>query len=162
MFFNIRFVSQPLLNPEYVSSTATSLTTSLDVLAHHGNHQVEKTNGLDESETQNGVGEELAAHGWVAGDGHEEGGEDHTDTDTGTTETDGSGTHTQVLGDLDHGGGDLAVETAGLDAAGHHVAGGVLEDGGGLLTLEGVEGSGAGDTCEKQVSDFLQGMLLEV
>ena len=122
--------------------------TSLNVLAHHGNHQVEKTNGLDESETQNGVGEELSSHGWVTGNGHQQSSKDHSNTDTGTSETDGSGTHTQVLGDLDHGGGNLAVEATLL----HDVAGGVGEDGRGLLTLEGVEGGGAGgDACYKML-----------
>lgn len=104
----------------------------LDVLAHHGNHEVEQTHGLDEGETQNGVGEELATQSRVAGDTHEESGEDETDTDTGTTETNGSGTHTQVLGDLNHGGGDL---------------GGVLAAGSGLEGLAGVglEEGGRGD-----------------
>jgi len=123
----------------------------LDVLAHHGNHQVEQTHGLDESETQNGVGEELATESRVAGDGHQQSGEDETDTDTGTTETDGGGTHTQVLGDLNHGGGDLrGVLTAGSGLEG--VAGVGLEEGrggalgggessdGGLLGGEGALG----------------------
>lgn len=104
----------------------------LDVLAHHSNHQVEQTHGLDESETQNGVGEELATESRVAGNTHEESGEDETDTDTGTTETDGSGTHTNVLGDLNHGGGDLRGVLA---------AAGVLEGGAGV----GLEESGRGD-----------------
>jgi hypothetical protein len=116
------------------------IVINLDVLAHHGNHQVEQTNGLDEGETKNGVGEELATEGRVAGDGQEEGAEDETDTDTGTTETDGSGTHTDVLGDLDHGVGDLR----GVLAAGSEgLAGGGL-DHGGLLALDGLEG-GHGD-----------------
>lgn len=54
----------------------------LHVLAHHGNHEVEKTDGLDESETQNGVREELATERRVAGNTLEEGSEDKTDTDT--------------------------------------------------------------------------------
>src|SRR5687768_11885291 len=83
-------------------------------LGHEGNHQVEKTNGLDESETKNGVGEELATEGGVAGNTVEEGSEDETDTDTGTGKTDGGGTHTEVLGDLDHGVGDLRRVGAAL------------------------------------------------
>lgn len=79
----------------------------LDVLAHHGNHQVEKTHGFDESETQNGVGEKLATEGRVAGGTHEESSENDTDTDGSTTETDSGATHTQVLGDLDEGVGHL-------------------------------------------------------
>jgi hypothetical protein len=114
----------------------------LDVLAHHGNHQIEQTHGFDESEAQNGVGEELATQSRVAGHAHEEGGEDETDTDTSTAETDGGRTHTQVLGDFDHGVGDFrGVRTTGLvgveDLA--HVG---LEDVGALLTLQGLESVG--------------------
>ena len=104
-------------------------------LGHEGNHQVEKTNGLDEGETKNGVREELATEGGVAGNTVDEGGEDETDTDTGTGKTDGGGTHTQVLGDLNHGLGDLGrVGTLGL---------GVLEHAAGV-GLEGDLGTGVG------------------
>jgi hypothetical protein len=41
-----------------------------------------QTDGLDEGETQNGVGKELTTERRVAGNGGEEGGEDETDTDT--------------------------------------------------------------------------------
>lgn len=109
-------------------------------LGHEGNHQVEKTNGLDESETKNGVGEELATEGRVAGNTVEKGGEDETDTDTGTSQTDGSGTHTEVLGDLDHSVRDLRRVGAALDLEG--IAGGGLEERSGLLALEGLEGAG--------------------
>ena len=56
---------------------------TLDELAHHGNHQVEQTNGFDESETQNGVGEELTTEGRVAGDTKQKSTEHETDTNTG-------------------------------------------------------------------------------
>jgi hypothetical protein len=96
------------------------------------------TDGLDESETKNGVREELATERGVAGDSVDEGGEDETDTDTGTGKTDGSGTHTDVLGDLNKGVGHLrGVGTLGL-----------LGDGGGLGdlgALDGVEGGVLGD-----------------
>lgn len=107
-------------------------------LGHEGNHQVEKTDGLDESETQNGVGEELASESGVAGNTVEEGGEDETDTNTGTSQTNGGGTHTQVLGDLNHGLGDLGGVGTALDLEG--VAGGGLEEG---LALHGLEGAGS-------------------
>lgn len=114
-------------------------SSRLDVLAHHGNHQVEQTNGFDESETQNGVGEELTTQSRVAGDTEEEGTEDETDTDTGTTETDGGRAHTHVLGDLDHGVGDFrGVLAAGLDV-GEDLASVGLDEAG-LLTLDGLEG----------------------
>ena len=96
------------------------------------------TDGLDESETKNGVREELATERGVAGDSVDEGSEDETDTDTGTGKTDGSGTHTDVLGDLNESVGHLrGVGTLGL-----------LGDGGGLGdlgALDGVEGSVLGD-----------------
>ena len=98
------------------------------------------TDGLDESETKNGVREELATERGVAGDGVDEGGEDETDTDTGTGKTDGSGTHTDVLGDLNKGVGHLR----GVGALG------LLGDGGGLGdlgALDGVEGGVLGDRC---------------
>ena len=109
-------------------------------LGHEGNHQVEKTNGLDEGETKNGVGEELATEGRVAGNTVEESGEDETDTDTGTSQTDGSGTHTDVLGDLNHGVGDLRRVGAALNLEG--IAGGGLEERRSLLALEGLERGG--------------------
>lgn len=111
-------------------------------LGHEGNHEVEETNGLDEGETKNGVREELATEGRVAGNGVEEGSEDETNTDTGTSQTDGGGTHTKVLGDLDHGLGDLrGVGAAGADL-GEGLAGGRVDDRGGLLALEAVEACG--------------------
>lgn len=111
-------------------------------LGHEGNHEIEETNGLDEGETKNGVREELATEGRVAGNGVEEGGEDETDTDTGTSQTDGGRTHTEVLGDLDHGLGDLRrVGAAGADL-GEGLAGGRVDDRGGLLALEAVEACG--------------------
>jgi hypothetical protein len=93
------------------------------------------TDGLDESETKNGVREELATERGVAGDSVDEGGENETDTDTGTGKTDGSGTHTNVLGALDEG-------------VGHLRGVGTLGDGrdlGELGALDGVEGGVLGD-----------------
>lgn len=98
------------------------------------------THGLDEGETQNGVGEELATEGGVAGDGGEEGREDEADTDTGTTETDGGGAHADVLRDLDEGVGHLG----GVGTAAGQLGG--VEEGGGAL--HGVEGGVlAGGDC---------------
>ena len=114
-------------------------TICLDVLAHHGNHEVEQTHGFDEGETQNGVGEELATQSRVAGNAHEQSGEDETDTDTGTTETGGGCTHTHVLRDLDHGVGDVGgVLTAVLDVGEGLTHVGVDHGG----TLGGLESSG--------------------
>jgi hypothetical protein len=115
-------------------------------LGHEGNHEVEETNGLDESETQNGVREELATEGRVAGNGVQESGEDETDTDTGTSKTNGGSAHTNVLGHLDHGLGDLRRVGAALDAEGG-AAGGV-DDGGHLLALDGLEGRSLAGDCK--------------
>ena len=110
-------------------------------LGHEGNHEIEETDGLDESEAENGIREELATESGVAGNTVEEGSEDETDTDTGAGQTDGGGTHAEVLGSLDHGLGDLRrVGAAGLEA--ESLAGGGIEDGRSLLALEGLEGGG--------------------
>jgi hypothetical protein len=111
---------------------------NLGELGHEGNHEVEKTNGLDEGETQNGVGEQLSTEGRVAGNTVEESGEDETDTDTSTSKTNGGGTHTQVPGDLNHGLGDLGGVGTALDTEG--VALGGLEDGRSLLALQSLHG----------------------
>lgn len=112
-------------------------------LGHEGNHEVEKTNGLDEGETQNSVREELAAESRVAGNAVEEGGEDEADTNTGTSQTDGGSAHTNVTGHLNHGLGDLGrVGAAALEV--ECLAGGGIDDGRHLLALEGLEGSGLG------------------
>jgi len=108
-------------------------------LGHEGNHKVEKTNGLNEGETKNGVREKLATEGWVAGNTVEESSKDETDTDTGTGQTNGGSTHAQVLRDLDHGLGDLrGVRPTGLES----LAGGGIEDRSSLLALESLEGRG--------------------
>jgi len=119
-------------------------------LGHEGNHEVEKTDGLDESETQNGIREELATEGRVAGNTVQESGEDETDTDTGTSETDGSGTHTDVLGDLDHGLGDLRGVGTALD--GESLAGGGVDDRGHLLALDGLERRRLAGGCRRKTS----------
>jgi hypothetical protein len=142
----------PISKPNDRSKQRTTRRTSERIkwityeLGHEGNHQVEKTDGLDESETKNGVGEELATEGRVAGNTVEKGGEDETDTDTGTSQTDGSSTHTQVLGDLDHGLGDLRRVGAALD--GESLAGGGADDGGHLLALDGLEGRRLAGDCK--------------
>jgi hypothetical protein len=108
-------------------------------LGQQGNHEIEKTNGLNEGETENGVGEQLSTEGRVAGSGVQKGGEHKTNTNTGTSQTDGSVTHTNVLGDLDHGLGNLgAVCPATLEG----ISGGAVDDLGDLLTLNGLESVG--------------------
>lgn len=116
-------------------SSRTDWKNCLSELGHEGNHEVEKTNGLDESETQNGVREQLALEGGVTGNTVQQSGEDETDTDTSTGQTDGGGTHTQVLGDLNQGVGHLGVVGAGLLLEGR--AGGGVQDAGALHALHG-------------------------
>lgn len=104
-------------------------------LGHQGNHEVEKSDSLDESETQNGVGEELATESGVAGNTVDEGSEDNTDTNTSTGQTDGGRAHTQVLGDLNHGLGDLGRVGTALSL--ESVAAGSLDG----LALHGLHGA---------------------
>lgn len=111
------------------------MTTYLQELGHHSNHEIEKTDGLDESETQNGVREELTTHAWVTGNGLQESSEDETDTNTGTSKTDSGTSHTEVLGSLNESVGHFRGVWAGRDL------GGLGEDLAGLLTLDGLESS---------------------
>lgn len=83
---------------------------------------------------------------WVAGNSLEKGGEDETDSNTGTTETNSSRSHSKVLRDLDHGGGDLRGVWASLNVA-ESLAGGGSDDGG-LLTLHGLESGSLGHACK--------------
>jgi len=130
--------------PSCGRSFLNGLRRYLSELGHEGNHEIEKTNGFDESETQNGVSEKLATEGRVAGNTVQESSEDETDTDTGTSQTDGGSAHTQVLGDLNHGLGDFRGVGTALDLEG--ISGSGLEQSGGLLALEGLERAGrAGD-----------------
>jgi hypothetical protein len=123
-------------------------------LGHEGNHEIEKTDGLDEGESQNGVREELTAEGRVAGNTVEEGSEDEADTDTSTSQTDGGGAHTQVLGDLNHGVGDLGRVGALLGLEG--IAGGGADDRVHLLALEGLERGGCVTTIVSSCPDGIQ------
>lgn len=83
------------------------MTGGTHEFGHERNHQVEQTNGLDERKAENGVREELAAEGGVAGDAVEERGEDEADTDTRAGQTNGRRAHTKVARHLHHGLGDL-------------------------------------------------------
>merc|ERR1712086_1112116 len=71
-----------------------------------GNHQTEKTHGLGQGETQNGVGEELRLQRWVAGVANDEGAENCSDTSSGTGNANGGGTSANELG----GGVDVTVD----------------------------------------------------
>ena len=134
----------PPPSPPPMPRTAMHALLNLNILAHHGNHEVEQANGLDEGESQNGVREQLTPQAGIARHGHQQGGEDESDTDAGAAEADGRGTHAQVLGDLDHGVGDLGAVGAGGGLLADQVAGGGVEDRGRLLALQGVEGGGGG------------------
>lgn len=116
-----------------------------DVEEQEGHHEREKTSGLSEGESENGVLEELTPEGGVAGDTLDKTAENRTDTDTGTGEANGSKTGTLNLGGSDHGGsGGLGDDTTLLD----DVAGGVLAEG--AADNEAVLGGLAG--CEMIVN----------
>jgi hypothetical protein len=97
-----------------------------DVEEQERHHEREKTSGLSEGETQDGVLEELTPEGGVAGNTLDEATENRSDTDTSTGETNGSDTGTLDLGGGDHGGsGRLGDDATLLD----DVAGGVVAEG---------------------------------
>ena len=111
-----------------------------DVEEQEGHHEREKTSGLSEGETENGVLEELTPEGRVAGDTLDEATENCADTDTSTGKTDGSETSTLDLGGGDHGGsGGLSDDATLLD----DVAGGVVAESG-AGSNEAVLGAGCG------------------
>lgn len=128
-----------LIAPSTGRSFSNLSRGNLGELGHQGNHEVEKSDSLNESETQNGVGEELATESGVAGNTVDEGSENDTDTNTSTGQTDGRRTHTQVLGDLNHGLGDLGRVGAALSLEG--VAASSLDG----LALHGLHGAASGD-----------------
>ena len=111
-----------------------------DVEEQEGHHEREKTSGLSEGETENGVLEELTPEGGVAGNTLDEATENCADTDTSTGKTDGSETSTLDLGGGDHGGsGGLSDDATLLD----DVAGGVVAESG-AGSNEAVLGAGCG------------------
>ena len=97
-----------------------------DVEEQERHHEREKTSSFGKGETENGVLEELAPEGRVAGNTLDEASENRADTDTSTGKTNGSETGTLDLGGSDHGGsGGLSDDATLLD----DVAGGVAAEG---------------------------------
>lgn len=147
MLTMLKVVHDDDINPRHIYPNDARLKLfdrCSDILAHHGNHEVEQTDGLDEGKAQDGVGKELTAQSRVARDAHQQGSEDETDTNTSTTETNGGGTHTHVLGDLNHGLGDFGRVVAARLVVDESLADVGLEDVGRLLALQRLEGSGRG------------------
>jgi hypothetical protein len=135
-------------------SESMQCTHLRDVEEQEGHHEREKTSGLSEGETQNGVLEELTPEGRVAGDTLDEATENRSNTNTGTGKTDGSETGTLDLGGSDHGGGGrLNDDTTLLD----HVAGGVVAERG--ADNEAVGGSGLAG-CEVKVNGWIMGWMM--
>lgn len=95
-----------------------------NVEEHEGHHEGEETSSFGESETQDGVLEELATKGRVAGDTLDKPAEDRADTRTGTSEADGGHASALDLGGSDQGsGGRLSDDAAGLDDVAADVVG---------------------------------------
>ena len=134
LFYTAIFPSPSTIFLHIPSPAHPTMMTHLQELGHHSNHEIEKTDGFDESETQNGVREELITQAWVTGNGLQERSEDETDTNTGTGKTDSSTSHTEILGSLNEG----VSHFGGVWAAGELSLG---EDLAGLLTLDGLENS---------------------
>ena len=95
-----------------------------NVEEHEGHHEGEETSSFGESETQDGVLEELATKGRVAGDTLDQTAEDRADTRTGTSEADGGHASALDLGGSDEGSGSrLSDDAAGLDDVAAYVVG---------------------------------------
>jgi hypothetical protein len=143
-----------------LSTQYFSTTHLCNVQEQERHHESEQTSGFGEGETQDGVLEELATEGRVAGDTLNETAEDGTDTDTSTSETDGGDTGTLDLGGGDHGGGSgLGDDAAGLD--------GVADDALGEVVAHGAKDEAvlalydhAGRSCDEALSQFRSSMAL--
>jgi len=61
-------------------------------------HETEETHGLGQSESQNGVGEQLLLQRWVPGVADDQGTEHGSDSSSRSGDTDGGGTGTDELG----------------------------------------------------------------
>lgn len=144
-------LQQVLLDDPMQKARVTSSVSTYE-LGHEGNHEIEEGNGLNESETQNGIREQLTTQGRVAGNTVDESSEHNTDTDTGTSQTDGRRSHTNVLGDLNHGLGNLGRVRTALGLEG--IAVGSLNQVGGLLALQGLERVGRTLIESLAIGDF--------
>ncbi len=77
-------------------------------------HETEQSHGLGQSESQNGVGEQLLLEGGVAGVTDDQGAEDGTDSGSGSSHADGGGTGADELG----GGVNVLLGWGGGQGAG--------------------------------------------
>lgn len=126
-----------------------------DVEEQERHHEREKTSSFGEGETENGVLEELAPEGGVAGNTLDKTTENRSDTDTSTGKTDGSETGTLDLSGGDHGGsGGLDDDATLLD----DVAGGAVTEGT-AGSDEAVLGGLAG--CEMRVNGWHDGSRVD-
>lgn len=61
-------------------------------------HETEKSHGLRQGKSKNGIGEKLLLEGWVAGIADDEGTEDASNTGTGSSDSNGSSSSTNEFG----------------------------------------------------------------
>jgi len=104
-----------------------------NVEEHEGHHEGEETSSFGHGETQDGVLEERASKGRVAGDSLDQTAEDKADTGTGTSEADGGHASALELGGSDEGSGSRLNDAAGLhdvaaDVVGELVAHGAQDE----------------------------------
>merc|ERR1719158_2607746 len=79
-----------------------------------GHHQAEETHSLRQSETQDGVGEQLLLERGVPGVADDEGPEDRADTSSGPGNTNGGSSGSDELGS----GVNVLLGSGGVDEAG--------------------------------------------
>lgn len=150
----------------FPSSQSTNAVSQQQQCYLHGeqdqerHHQGEQSSSLSEGESQNGITEQLASEGWVAGNTRDQGAEHRADASSGTDETCSCSSGSDQLASAEDGradrdrlggnaarlvagevGGGVAQHGAAHDEAG--VAGGGLEarDGGGRACSRGKQNS---------------------
>jgi hypothetical protein len=101
-----------------------------DVEEQEAHHESEQTSSFSESETQDGILEELTPQRWVARNTLDQSTENSSDTDTSSGKTNGGQTSSLNLGGSDHGsGGRLGDDTARLLGVADDVASKGIADG---------------------------------
>ena len=100
-------------NFDYFSNRITWVNNLQSEEDEESNHQTEEAHSFGESETENGVGEELLLQAWVSGVADDKRTEHGTNTGAGSGNANGGGTSTNKFG----GGVDISSNWGGSDVS---------------------------------------------